>query len=105
MIYYLKIDIRYSVTTLIEDNEYDRNYYNKIIYSDSFETEKECIEYGNKLIENNLWMEQYPGTTGCRLTKRFGRPLVAFLLKNGTQIFISVETLNNLDFQNLNIEL
>jgi hypothetical protein len=101
--YYLQVEFRYTINTVDEDQ--DDQHENKIINSDLFDSEKDCINYGNELIKNNLWIEQYPGSIGRRLERRYGRPLIMVSLKNGTQIFISVNKLNILDFFDLNVEL
>jgi hypothetical protein len=101
--YYLQIEFRYTIRAIDEESEDQRK--TKKINSDLFDLEKDCLNYGNKIIENNLWIEQYPGLVGDRLNTRFGSPLIAPQLKNGTQIFISVLKLNVLDFDGLNAEL
>jgi hypothetical protein len=101
--YYLQIEFRYTIRAIDEESE--DQYITKKINSDLFDYQVDCVDYGNKLIEANLWIEQYPGHIGRRLDNRFGSPLVAPSLKNGAQIFISVLKLNVLDFEGLNIEL
>ena len=100
--YYLTIDIRYDTY----NKELDETSHNTdILHSNLFDTEKECIDFGNKLIKDNLWMEQYPGLKGQKLERRFGHPLVRYTLKNRTDIFISVKNLNILNFGELNTKL
>ena len=105
--YYLRIEFRYSIPRdeTLEEDQYQNTYFTKKISSHLFETEDECIEYGNKIIQENRWMEQYPGHIGRRLTSKYGIPLVAPNLKNGVSIFISVDSLNILDFDTINSEL
>lgn len=105
--YFLSVEFRYSFKTLIDDDpdEYETQYKTKIIHSDLFDTEKECTIFGNRLIGLNLWAEQYPGLIGQRLNNHFGLPLVMLSLKNGSTIFIKVNKLKILTFEDLNTEL
>lgn len=105
--YYLQIEIRYDTLkpSDVPEDDFVSTYHNKFIHSDLFETQKEAIDFGNKIIEDNKWIEQYPGYVGDRLNNRFGRPLVAPSLKNGAQIFISIQPLNILSFDSINEEL
>jgi len=104
--YYLQIEIRYTIPKdNAEGNEYQQLHFTKKIHSDLFNTEIECVIYGNKIIEANRWMEQYPGYKGLLLKRNYGYPLVAPSLKNGAQIFISVLTLNVNDYDTINEEL
>lgn len=101
--YYLEVEVRYTLYTLIheEENEYDKDHENVKVHSDLFDTEKECIDYGNQIITNNLWMEQYPGDVGSRLERRYGYPLVFNTLKNGTQIILAVRSLEITESQGI----
>lgn len=103
--YYLQIEIRYSIPIdkSLDEDIYQRTYFNKFIHSNLFDTEKECIDYGNKLISNNRWMEQYPGYKGLEMSQKF--KLVAPSLKNGAQIFIKLEKLEIYNFEDMNLEL
>lgn len=103
--YYLKIEIRYSFKEYFDTEDYETKHISKTINSGLFNTEKECIDYGNEIIKENLWIEQYPGYIGNRLDRKFGRPFIAPHLKNGAHIFISVESLNIVDFEGINTEL
>ncbi len=100
--YYFKIEIRYDIPAT-EDTE--SIYQTKTFTSDLFDNEKDCIDYGNKVIESNLWIEQYQGHVGQRLQRRYGYPLVAPRLKNGAQVFLSVLSLDILSFEDLCDEL
>lgn len=104
--YYLRIEIRYTyyIKTDVPE-ELDPNYTSKYMNSDTFDTEQECINLGNNLISSNSWAEQYPGMIGNRLKRRLGRPIVVLSLKNGAEIFITVESLNVMDYEELNSEL
>jgi len=105
--YYLKIEIRYSIPedeNLPEDT-HQQIYFNKFINSDLFNTEEECINYGNNLIIDNRWIEQYPGYKGLELKRKLGYPLVAPSLKNGAKIFISVRSLKIFNYIDMNLEL
>ena len=105
--YYLQVEIRYSIPRdeSLDEDDYHQTCFSKFINSDSFNSEKECIAYGNKLIEDNRWMEQYPGYKGLKLTRRYGFPLQAPHLRNGAMIFISVLPLNIHNFDDMNTEL
>lgn len=102
--YQLKIEIRYSEEVTIE-GEKERTCKKKIFHSGTFDTQENCIDYGNSIILDNLWMEQYPGYVGARLNNRFGYPLVRFGLKDRTEIFISVRKLGIMDTEEINKEL
>ena len=54
--YYLKIEIRYN-TKIIVDGFEEIEYNSKKITSNLFENEKECIDYGNKLINKSKQMD------------------------------------------------
>jgi len=101
--YYLSIEIRYSIPEDEEYEGYQQTCFNHFIHSEIFENKKDCIDYGNSIIKENLWMEQFPGHIGDRLNDKFS--LVAPSLKNGARIFIKVNTMNVLDFDHINIEL
>lgn len=104
--HYLEIEIRYSIPRdEAEGNEYQQTCFSKMIHSDLFYTEIECAIYGNKIIEANRWMEQYPGHKGLILKRNYGYPLVAPTLKNGAQIFISVKSLEINDLITISTEL
>ena len=105
--YYLQIEITYSTPKNedLDENAYQQSYFTRFINSDLFNTEEECIDYGNKIIDLNRWIEQYPGYKGLKLERRFGYPLVAPSLKNGAQIFISVKSLKVFNFEDINLEL
>lgn len=96
--YYLKIEIRYSYF-----NEEGEHYPSKFISSKLFDEKEECIKYGNKIIEANKWIEQYPGHIGRRI--REDTSLIAPSLKNGTTIFIQIKKLDIYDFEEVNTEL
>jgi len=91
--FYLEIDIRYSHPEIVGEDECEK-YTTEKFHSHVFDEEKDCIYFGNKIISDNRWMEQYPGYIGLKLERRYGRPLVAPSLKNGVQIFISVKSLD-----------
>jgi hypothetical protein len=79
MKYYTKLELRYTTHGEIDENGYeDTNYYRKVLTSKLFETEKEAINFGNKLIEKNKWIEQYPGRTNQRLEKRKSKRVPAY---------------------------
>ena len=103
--YYIQIEIRYSIPrdNNLDENEYQQTGFKKFIHSELFDTLEECISYGNKIIRDNCWVEQYPGYQGLHLSKRF--PLVAPSLKNGAQIYMKPEKLEIHDFDELNSEL
>jgi len=104
--FYLQIEVRYSIPRdEAEGNEYQQTCFSKMIHSDTFFTEIECVIYGNKIIEANRWMEQYPGHKGLLLKRNYGYPLVAPTLKNGAQIFISVKSLEVTDLGTISAEL
>lgn len=94
--YYLKIEARYSVKTeeIDEDGEvtFETHCKTKIYHSKEFSTLADAVDFGNQFIDKNKWLEQYSGYIGQRLKTGFGRPLVGFGLKNGAQVFISIET-------------
>lgn len=100
--YYLKIEIRYRI---LEEDDY--KYLTHIMQSDLFDEEKDCIDYGNKIINHNLWIERNTnlGNIDRRLERRYGYPLVVFRLKNRAEIFISVQELNIKEFEEINEEL
>jgi len=100
--YYLQVEIRYLIEYLNEENEVVQIPKSTFLHSELFKTEKECIIFGNKLIVDNIWMEQYPGCVGARLERKYGNPLVMFSLKNGTQIFISVKELTSFKYIDIN---
>ncbi len=94
--YYLEVEIRYCYPEWINEDEgdYETKHENEKFHSHVFDEEKDCIDFGNKIIEDNRWMEQYPGYQNLKLERRFGYPLVAPSLKNRAQIFIGVRPLN-----------
>lgn len=95
--YFLQIEIRWT-EQIERDGELITSSKSKNIHSETFDNINECIVYGNKIIDKNKWVEQYPGYVGQRLNIRFGSPLCMFSLKNRSDIFISVCTLNIYDF-------
>lgn len=103
--YYLQIEIRYSIPRdeSLSEDIYQQTCFNKFIHSDLFDTEKECIDYGNSLISKNRWIEQYPGYKGLKMDQRF--KLIAPSLKNGAKIFIKPEKLEIYNFEDMNLEL
>ena len=104
--YYLQIEIRYSVSEELDEDVYERNYFTKFIHSPLFDNEEACIEHGNEVVSQNRWIEQYPGYKDLKLKRIYGLPLLAPRLKNGAQIFISVQTLNiSISLNDINEEL
>jgi len=101
----LKLEIRYDISIFNEEvGDYNYEYVNDKFYSKLFDSEIEAIKYGNKLIADNLWMEQTK-ERGQILKRKYGYPLVVFRLKNRAQIFISVKKSDILTFEDLNTEL
>ena len=92
--YFVKIEARFTVVRELTDDDgeliSERECIIKVFYSKKFDSQKDAIDFGNKFITDNLWLEQYPGYVGQRLNNRFGTPLVGYILKNGAQVFISV---------------
>lgn len=91
MKYFLTFDLRYDVRTIDEDGDIDKDYKNEIYSSKLFDTKQEAWDFGNTVIKNNLWMEQYPGYQNVRFNKDiYSRSLVSFSLRNGANIYIKV---------------
>ena len=105
--YFLQIEIRYSIPENedLPEDAYQQIYFKKYIHSNLFDTEKDCIKYGNEIIQENRWIEQFPGYKGLKLGRRFGDPLVGCRLKNGAQIFIQVKSILIHSFTKANTEL
>lgn len=102
MKYYTKLELRYTTHGEIDENGYeDTNYYRKVLTSKLFETEKEAINFGNKLIEKNKWIEQYPGRTNQSLKRSYGFPLV-YPLKNKAEVYISVHKIDESSMEEMN---
>ena len=92
-IYYVKIEARYTVRTNKQDDDgEDYVHSTKIVHSEHWYTMDAAMACGNAFIESNKWLEQYPGYVGQRLHKGFGGTLVGYSLKNGAQVYISIET-------------
>jgi len=102
MKFYIQLELRYDIYTTDEDGDTESTYCNVKSTSELFDTEKDAINFGNSLIAQNLWMEQYAGHVGQRLVRRWGSPLVVFSLKNGARIFLSVEKVDESSNQELN---
>lgn len=103
MKYYIEIELRYDTYTIDEDGDIESSrYHNPKKTSELFDSEKEAIDFGNSLIKQNLWVEQYPGYVGERLNRKFGSPLVMFGLKNNSKIFIAVRKVEESAEQELN---
>lgn len=103
MKYYTKLELRYTTHGEIDENgDEDTNYYNHILTSKLFETEKEAINFGNELIEKNKWIEQYPGRTNQILKRSYGFPLVVYPLKNSAEVYISVHKIDESSMEEMN---
>lgn len=104
--YQIVIEFRYTEkTTYVEDGEVmeGSNYKNHKIKSELMDTPEYAITKANELIAVNKWIEQFPGYVGCRLSNKYR--LQMFRLKNGTQIFIQIETVKLRTFGGMDKEL
>lgn len=98
--FYLKVEIRYTeqVPSHYDGEElFTPEYRTEMMHSDTFDTEKECIDYGNAIIARNAWMRQNKGSMDSWLKRRLGHPLCLFAVTPGNKrisradIFISVK--------------
>lgn len=102
--FYLEIEIRYNLPEMDEeDDDGVSRYREKIFHSELFNTKQECVDFGNKFISANTWIEQFPGYVGDRLSTRFD--IVACRLKNGTYISMKIKKKHTGDLESLNAEL
>lgn len=81
----------------------DYKSFSKSFDSDFFNTKQDCVNFGNKLISANKWIEQFPGYVNQLFSTTFD--IYSVRLKNGVCITITIKTKNNCDFETLNNEL
>lgn len=106
--YQIRIEFRYTVPSsyidsdtgeTIEDKECKRH----TISSELIDDLDEAVKRVNDLIANNRWIEQFPGYKGSGISKKFR--LERVMLKNNTEIYFEVKTINLMSMAGMEQEL